>query len=361
MFPLTAADPDFPVAPEIVDAMRNYMEDGYFSYAPAEGLMDFRMAIASYYERNYQIKANPQWVLPVNSAAHGLFICAQAFLNPGDEVIIPNPVDFLFRKSVEAAKGKVVTTCVDPVTADFNWDEMAQLVTPKTKAIFVCNPNNPLGIAPSFETLKQLISFAEKHDLWLLSDEIWADITYGKPTISCASSDLPNYAKRIVVSGLSKNFGLAGLRIGYLICTNEHNYQLLYQASGHATTAFGIASISQVAGTAALNHGETWKNAFLLHLEQRRNQTIDFVAQFPYLEMEAIPDATYLAFPKLVNTELSVSEFLERINKQCKVALVPGGTSWFESASEQHVRICYATSEAILAEAFQRMNSFHLV
>jgi aspartate/methionine/tyrosine aminotransferase len=200
-----------------------------------------------------------------------------------------------------------------------------------------------------------LITFAERHGLWLVSDEIWADIAFDQPTVSLMDRQTKTFAKKIVVSGLSKNFGLAGLRIGYVVCPDEQTYATVYQASQHASTAFGISSLSQVAGTAALNHAGEWKRAFLVHLKRMRSLVSDFCDQFPYFELSSVPDATYLVFPRLVHTTLSPEEFVAKLQQEARVALVPGGKSWFESDSDHHVRICYATSEAILSEAFRRM------
>ncbi len=354
VIPLTAADPDFPVAREISRAIADYCADGYFSYGPPDGLPAFKQAIAAWYERTYQVPANPDFILPVNSAAYGLFTAANMILSAGDNAIIPNPVDFLFRKAIEHTHAQVRAVEIDQTTAQFDLEKLSAAIDANTKAIFICNPNNPLGIQPSPEHLRDILLLAAQHDLWVVSDEIWSDIYFNSPTTSIASRQLPYYAKRLIVSGLSKNFGLAGLRVGYVICPDEPTYRALFQASKHQTTAFGMTGIAQVAGTAALTLCDDWLDAFRKHLAYMRRLTLEFIENTPFFE-PVVADATYLAFPKIVHTNLNSAALVDIIHQKARVALVPGGAAWFESASEGRLRICYATSEKILTESFDRI------
>ncbi len=355
VIPLTAADPDFPTAPEIREAISQYCSDGYFSYCPAEGLMDFKIAISQWYFDRYDALCNPEFVLPVNSAAHGLFITSAKILSLGDNAIIPDPVDFLFRKSIEAAGAEVRTCPIDQDTAWQSIDAIEELIDARTRAIFICNPNNPIGKKLPTNFLNELIVLAAKYQLWIVSDEIWADITFGEPTKSILNRELVDYSKKIVVSGLSKNFGLAGLRIGYVICPNQHVFDSIFKSSGHQSTAFGISGLSQMAGAAAFSKAEYWLEEFKVHLTKMRSLTIDFINKTNFLA-PVRPDATYLAFPKIINTDLKADELVHLIHQQARVALVPGGKEWFEQHSDGHIRICYATSEELLKEAFERIS-----
>jgi len=354
IIPLTAADPDFPVAEPIVKAIVDYSKDGYFSYGAPQGDQAFKEAIANWYYRKYQVATEPDFILPVNSAAYGLFCVAKLILKPGENAIIPNPVDFLFRKSIEYAGAEVRTAAVNKNTACFDLNELNELVDINTKAIFICNPNNPLGKSLPKEHLKELILFAEEKGLWIVSDEIWADIDFNKSVTSISSSNLPSYSKRIIVSGLSKNFGLASLRIGYVICPDASTFNELLQVSGHLSTAFGLSPIAQAAGTAAFNECEFWLDEFLIHLKKMQQLTLNFIEQTGCFK-PASPNATYLVFPELVNQTSETEVWVNQLKESSHVAIVPGGKNWFESASENHVRICFATSEAILNEAFDRM------
>jgi aspartate/methionine/tyrosine aminotransferase len=357
VIPLTAADPDFPVAEPIVRAIHSYCADGYFSYGPPEGDAAFKWAISDYYNSKYAAETNPEYILPVNSAAYGLFVAAKTILTPGDTAIIPNPVDFLFRKAIESAGAEVLPISIDKTNAAFDLALLDQHLSASTKAIFICNPNNPLGRSLSKDHLEELIRWAQKHDLWIVSDEIWADIDLGGKVSSLLSRDLPSYEKKIVVSGLSKNYGLAGLRIGYIISQTEELQHEILQHSGHLTTAFGLSAISQAAGTAALTECGAWLENWLNHLRKMQALSLQAISELGLFQ-PIQPDATYLLFPAFKDPSIDSGAWVERALKEARVALVPGGTQWFESASEGHVRICFSTSEAILNEAFERLNDW---
>jgi aspartate/methionine/tyrosine aminotransferase len=357
VIPLTAADPDFPIAEPIKEAILAYASDGYFSYGPPEGLHSFKEAVANYYLQTFQSSVSPAFVLPVNSAAYGLFVVASRLLKPGENAIIPDPVDFLFRKSIEYAGATVRTAQIDKSTAAFDFDQLEQLVDHNTRAIFICNPNNPLGLPPSREHLNQLISWAEKRQLWIVSDEIWADIDYDHRVTSLLNNQLPEYKRKIVVSGLSKNYGLAGLRIGYIICPDEASYKGILEQSGHLTTAFGLSGIAQAAGTAALNEARYWLDDFIQHLHNMQGMAKQFFDETKLFDSFE-PTSTYLLFPAFSDKSMDAQKWVEHALKEARVALVPGGKDWFEQASEGHVRLCYATSDAILSEALDRLSNW---
>ena len=345
---------NFPAAQEIKVAINNYCADGYFSYGPPHGLPEFKTAIANWYKRKKNVDAKPENILPVNSAAHGLYIAAQMVLKENENAIIPDPVDFLFRKSIEHAKANVKTCPINKQTACFDIIQLESLIDQNTKAIFICNPNNPLGRIIPKEHLIDIIKLAKKHDLWIVSDEIWSDIFFETPFESIASSTMPVYNKILIVSGLSKNFALASLRIGFVIAPNQNSFESLLKVSEHMTTAFGISVLSQIAGTTALTDCDYWLDEFRMHLTKMRGLTIDFISQMPFLKSIS-SNATYLAFPEICNTNKTSAELAENILKLSRVALVPGGINWFESKSEGHIRICYSTSEEILNMAFERI------
>lgn len=357
VIPLTAADPDFRVSQKITDAMETYIKDGYFSYCPPEGLSSFRTAISNWYYRKHIVDVDPDLILPVNSAAYGLFVIAKSILKPGENAIIPDPVDFLFRKSIEYAGATPQPLAIDKQEGTFNLEELEAKINSKTRAIFICNPNNPIGRGIPKSHLFALIHLAKKYDLWLVSDEIWADITFHDDAVtSIGHQKFQEHDKRLIISGLSKNFGLAGLRIGYIICQTRKIYDLIFHASHHSTTAFGIPGISQAAGTAALNESDDWLEEFKEHLSKMRAMTLDFIDDSPFFE-SVDPNATYLAFPQLKNSNLESSEIVEHILERARVALVPGGKDWFESQSEGHIRICYSTSAELLEQAYERIRT----
>ncbi len=355
VIPLTAADPDFPVAAEVVEAVKRYASDRYFSYGPPHGETNFKEAVANYYKRNFNAQVNSDFVLPVNSAAYGLYVVMQHILEEkGGNVIVPDPVDFLFRKSVEHAGGEVRPCEMLPGTACFDTTQLVNLIDENTRAIMICNPNNPLGLQIDESHLQALVELASNKGIYIVSDEIWADIHFGKPVASLFAKQFPEYEKAVIVSGLSKNYGLAGLRIGYIMVRNADVYRSIFIQSGHAGTAFGLQPIAQAAGTAALNDCLYWLDAFRSHLMSMKTLCHQFLSESRLLS-QVETDATYLIFPKLSGIETSAEAYVQNMHHWAKVALVPGGLNWFEKASEGRVRICFASSDVMLQEAFSRL------
>jgi aminotransferase len=354
VIPLTAADPDFPVAEEILNAMREYLQPGVLSYGPPSGLPEFKEAIAHWYFTTKNVEYKTQHILPVDSAAFALFLAAKTFLKKGDKAIVLEPVDFLFRRAIEYAGATVITSSLNKKTGEINILDIEAQMDQKVKAIFICNPNNPLGKTLSLKDLKSIGALAIKHNLHIISDEIWADICYDNSFISIASLNEEIKNRTIVISGLSKNFALAGLRVGYICTGNQRVYDKLFETSHFASTAFGVSTLSQIAATAALTKGGLWLSAFLKHLESMRDYSLLRLNAMKDFEMNA-PNSTYLLFPKLKNTKRNSEEFCDYLLKEAGVALIPGGEKWFEKSSEGHIRICYSTSHTILKEAFDRM------
>lgn len=215
VIPLTAADPDFPVAQEIRDAICGYAHSGVFSYGPPRGLKEFREAIAKGFADRKQINISADHVLAIDSAASGMYAVSRAFLQAGDEMIIFDPVDFLFEQSVLAVGARVVRCPFDIEQNSFRLDLLEKLLSSKTRMIGVCNPHNPLGRLMKPGELELIAKFAIEHDLWILNDEIWSDIVYPDHTFFSLNHLREELRKKtITVYGFSKAFGLAGLRVG---------------------------------------------------------------------------------------------------------------------------------------------------
>ncbi|MEM7033816.1 MAG: pyridoxal phosphate-dependent aminotransferase, partial [Chloroflexota bacterium] len=181
IIPLTAADPDFPIAPQIVAGMQNYLQKGYLSYGPPTGLPEFCEGVAETLQRKRVLTCEADQIFAVNSAASALFLVAKfALNNPGDEALIADPVDFLFERSVVAAGGRVKRFSLNGGgQGTFDPDEIEALITSgKTKLLSICNPHNPLGRVWTRDELLQLADIAVRHNLWIMSDEVWADIVY---------------------------------------------------------------------------------------------------------------------------------------------------------------------------------------
>lgn len=357
VIPLTAADPDFPCAPEIAEAICAFTQDRYFSYGPAEGISEFKESVAEYFQKKRDIPASAQFIFPVDSAAFGIYITCKAFLSPGDEAIIFDPVDFLFRYSIESVGGIAIPFSIPPGTEPVDFERLERLVSKKTKLICLCNPLNPTGKVFTKQELLRLGEIACKHNLIILSDEIWSDIVYAPNTFtSIASLTQEIRNQTVTITGFSKSYGLAGLRIGAVMASNDVHYNQLMNTSLHNTTIHGANVIAQVAASAALTKCDYWLDNFLIHLKNMRDLCVKELNQIKGFKCFA-PDGCYVAFPNISGTNKTSKEIQELLLNTGKVAVVPGLKEWFGEGADNHIRISFATSEGILKDALNRIKN----
>ena len=358
VIPLTAADPDFPCPPMVKQAMLDYISDGYFSYTPKTGFDDFKIALSNYVKdlKNENIPAKN--VLPVDSAARAMYIVAKAFLKPGDEMIVFDPCDFLFRESCLAAGAILVyySCVIDEKNRKMDLSKLESCITDKTKMIGLCNPHNPYGLTYTKEELDYIMSLCEKYDLYIMNDEIWSDIVYPDAkfeSIYCLGNERCH--RVMSVFGYSKSFGLAGLRVGCVYTTNDDAFDKLVEASDVMSTAGGATSISQVAAIAAMNDSRDWGKEFIKHLTENRDYAVNFINNnIPQLHAYR-PKATYLLYVDIKDLNCTAVELVDFLKKEVKLSVVPGGHNYFGDQSEGHVRICIATSKGILHEGLNRL------
>lgn len=355
VIPLTAADPDFPCAPEIAEAIARYASERYLSYAPPEGLAFFREAMANYYRSRKGVNACAEYTMACDSAAFGIYTVCKAFLGVDDEAIVFNPVDFLFRHSVEAAGARAILLDVPLNPAEeMNWQPLHQIITPKTKLICLCNPLNPTGKVFTKKELTELAGIAEKYNLVILSDEIWSDIVFEPNQYHSMAAVAGAEQRTIVVTGFSKSYGLAGLRAGAILAFNQTHFNALLEASGHQSTVHGSNVLAQVAAAAALDEAGEWLSGFVQHLHRMRDLTVSFLNELPGVSCHS-PQGCYVAFANISATGLNADQIQQMWLHQARVAVVPGLPRWFGPRAEHHVRLSFATSETILCEAFDRI------
>ncbi len=358
IIPLTAADPDFRMSKEIENGIIEYIKDGYLSYGPFSGIPEFKKSVAEHFNTEKKGSFTPDNVLAVNSAAQGMFLIAKYVLGPGDEAIIFDPVDFLFKKTVDAVGGTIRLCPVDSKTGDIDFEMLVSLITPKTKLISICNPHNPVGRVYSKEVLKKISEIAAAHDLWVMSDEIWSDIVYDGIEFNTYSS-VSEEAKRksFTVFGFSKSFGIAGLRIGAVLCNDQELLDDFTEKSNFNSTIEGVSTLSQIAASVAIDKAKPWFKDFLTHLQHNRDLAFRMLSNSGILAPNS-PEATFVIFPKILNG-LSSDAFAQHVLQYGRVAIVPGSERWFGKGAEGHVRICFSTSQEILTEGLNRIiNSF---
>jgi aspartate/methionine/tyrosine aminotransferase/2-polyprenyl-6-methoxyphenol hydroxylase-like FAD-dependent oxidoreductase len=356
VIPLTAADPDFPICAAIQEQLVRYVRDGVLSYAPPEGLPLFRESVARWMQETRQMACKPEEVFATDSAASGMAVLARASLAAGDEVLIPDPVDFLLHHTVQRAGAIPVRVRVKPGTSAEEFIRgMESRLTSRTRMLWLCNPHNPLGVVYSREWQQHVAEWAISRGLRIVSDEIWSDIVYTPHRHVSLASISPEIARNTVtVYGFSKNFALAGLRVGCLICPDPEWRKEIVAVSDAESTVYGVSVLSQMAVVAALNDGREWLAEFVRHLQVQRDYVVRRLAKWPGLTVQP-PQGTYVVFPDVRSLSDNSENLCQQLLEQARVALVPGAPRWFGPGASGHVRICFATSHRILQEAFDRL------
>ena len=357
VIPLTAADHDFPCAPEVVQALQDYIKEGYFTYTPHRGFPSFKKAIAKAMKERKNEDVNPDFVLPIDSAARGMKVIADAVLQPGDEVIVFDPVDFLFRTSMESAGAKVILFPTNLQSDCVSLEGLEDYITPKTKMLGFCNPHNPMGMLYKKEDLDYLLRLSEKYGFYIMNDEIWSDMIYPE----CEFTSLLHFgaernARTLTVYGFSKTFGLAGLRIGCVYTMNQEMYDRVVKASLVDTTIGGIDALSQIAGEAALKYGFPRVDAFRAQIAENRDYALARIEKMPGIKGHK-PQATFVLFPDITGTGWDPVDLIDVLKEKYRVALVPGGARFFGPGSEGHIRICLSTSREVLEEGLNRLEA----
>lgn len=358
VIPLTAADSDFHPAPEIAEAMIQYIQGGYFSYTPKRGFPEFKEAIAKALWERKQEKVDPELILPIDSAARGMDAIAKAVLKPGDEAIVFDPVDFLFKTSMEAAGAKIVLFPMklrEDGTIDFS--DLEQYITPKTKMLGLCNPHNPLGKVYPLADLDHILALSEKHGFYIMNDEIWSDIVYPDAKFN-SILNLGNDRNRRTLSvfGFSKSFGIAGLRAGCVYAQDRELFEKVVEASQVESTIGGISALSQVAGQACVEKCYYWVDQFVDHIAGNRDYALERLGAMPGVNCYK-PQATFVLFPDISGVGMEAEELVGYLLREHKLSIVPGGAKFFGPGSAGHVRICLATSRELLAQGLDRMEA----
>lgn len=356
VIPLTAADPDFPVCEEIIAAVQRHLAAGYIPYGPPAGLPELRRVATDTLRRRHGLPCSPETLLPTDGAASALFLAARLLLpDAGDEAIIPDPVDFLLERSVRAAGG--VVRRWQTTGGRYDAAALEALVTPRTRLISLCNPHNPLGRVLRRDELEAIADVALRHDLQILSDEVWSDIVYAPSTHTCIATLADDVAARtFTVFGFSKSYGLAGMRLGLLAAPDPARRRQLMTLAHADDTAYGASTISQVAGTAAYQLADDWLARFVAHLRHRRDQTIARLSAMPGVRCTP-PQGTFVAFPDISALDIGADDLARRLVDRHRVAVVPGSAAFFGPAAAGHLRLSFATSQTILTEGLDRIEA----
>jgi aminotransferase len=349
---LGVGEPDYATPWHISESAIQSLEKGYTHYTSNSGIVELREEIARYLKKTYGVDYDPFGeILVTVGVSEALDLAMRALLDPGDEVIMPDPHYVAYDSCVILAEGKpVMIPTYQKHSFEIDAADIEARINDKTKAILIGYPSNPTGAVMGRDKLKAIAGVAKRHNLTVISDEIYARLTYGVEH-TCFTSLPGTRESTILLGGFSKAYAMTGWRVGYAAAPKEI---IAAMTKIHQYTIMSAPTPAQVAALEALKTGE----ASVLEMVADYNRRRQFIVKglndigLPCFE----PKGAFYAFPSIKGTGLTSEEFSEELLFEEKVAVVPG--SAFGACGEGYVRCCYATSLADIEEALHRMKRF---
>ncbi len=349
---LGIGEPDFQTPWHIRDAGIYSLEKGFTKYTPNAGLSDLRRSISKYMKRRFDLDYAPiGQILITVGGSEGLDLCFRCMLEPGDEVIIPTPSFVCYGPLVSMAHG--VPVLVETKAENefrLTADELRAAITPRTKALVLPFPNNPTGGIMAREDLEALAEVLRDTNIMVISDEIYAELTYGQHHVSMAN--LPDmYERTVVINGFSKAYSMTGWRLGYICAPKE---LVAAMTKLHQYGIMSAPTTSQYAAIEAMENGDEDIEKMKQEYDGRRRFLVE---GFRRLGLECFePRGAFYTFPCIKSTGLTSEEFCDRFLMEERVAVIPG--SAFGPGGEGFVRACYAASLQDLDESLKRLGRF---
>ncbi|AST06318.1 aromatic amino acid aminotransferase [Anoxybacillus flavithermus] len=349
---LGVGEPDFITPWSVREACILSLEQGYTSYTANAGLWELRKEISDYVARRFHVLYDPaDEIIVTVGASQALDVSLRAIVNPSDEVIVVEPSFVSYAPLVSLAGGVPI-----PIQTSgkhqfkLQPEQIEQVVTPKTKALIICSPNNPTGAVLNAKELMQIAHIVEKHDLLVISDEIYAELCYDEQYTSFPAIDRMR-ERTILINGFSKGFAMTGWRLGFIAAPRDFATAML---KIHQYTMMCAPTMAQYAAIEALQNGAADVEQMKKSYRQRRNF---FVQSLNEIGLSChMPGGAFYAFPSIQSTGMTSEQFAERLLLEEKVAVVPGHV--FGGSGEGYIRCSYASSLEQLQEAIRRMKRF---
>lgn len=348
---LGVGEPDF-ITPTAIREAGKRSIDRSTSYTSNSGLKELRVALSAHLNTRYGIDYHPENELLITvGVSEAMLGATLAVLNPGDEVLVPEPCFVAYPASIIFADA--IPVYVPTYAADgfqVSGAALEAAVTPRTRAILTGYPNNPTGAVLSRERMLETAAVAERHDLLVISDEIYDRLVYGVEHICFAS--LPGMRERtILLGGFSKAYAMTGWRLGWLAAPEDITTAV---RKVHQYAIMSAPTMSQYAGLEALRIGEESVQAMVAEYDRRRRVIVSGLNSIGLPTFE--PQGAFYAFPSIAHLGLTSDQFCDRLLMEEQVAVVPGDA--FGPSGAGHVRACYATSMDKIEEALERIERF---
>jgi aspartate aminotransferase len=353
---LGAGEPDFNTPNHILTAAKEAMDKGFTKYTASGGIKELKDAILAKFEKENGLTYNSKEIMVTVGGKEGLYNLFQVILNDGDEVIVPAPYWVSYIEQVKLAGGTpLIVEGKEENHLKITASQLETAITPNTKALILNSPSNPTGMIYSAQELKELGEVCVKHDLLIISDEIYEHLIYdGKPHVSIASLAKEFFQRTIIITGVSKTYAMTGWRIGYAAGPQEI-IQAMTDLQSHSTS--NPTSIAQYAAIAALTGTQEPVANMLSAFKERRDYVIERIQNITGFRCITPPGAFYAFIhikDALGSKYSSVDEWSTALLKDELVAVVPGSSF----GADDYIRISYATSMDNLKEAFNRIEHF---
>ena len=349
---LGVGEPDFKTPWAVRDAGIRSLEQGRTKYTANAGLMQLRQEICRYLSRRFELDYQPNEVVVTVGGSEAIDLCIRALVQPGDEVIIPEPC-FVCYEPITQLTGGVPVHIATKAEEDFRLtaDQLKAAITPKTKLLVLPFPNNPTGGVISATDLEAIAEVLRGTDIMVLSDEIYSELTYGLDRhVSIAS--LPGMRERtIVVNGFSKSYAMTGWRLGYAVGPQPI---IKVMTKIHQSCIMSAPTTSQYAAITALRQCDDAIETMRDEYNRRRRYVVKALNEMGLTCFE--PRGAFYVFPSIQISGLSSEEFCERLLHEKEIAIVPGDA--FGSSGEGFARISYAYSVEHLETAMRRIRAF---
>jgi len=339
---LGLGEPDFKTPENIINAANSAMNEGFTHYTSNMGILELREAIANKLKRENGISSSEESVIVTVGASEAIYMCMQALINPGDEVLIPDPGFLSYAACTKLAEGipKGIELKMEN-DLRMTCEDVLESITPKTKAIILNSPSNPVGSVMKKEDIKGIAKIADDNDIYLISDEVYEKIIYDtkhySPGRYCENA--------ITINGFSKTYAMTGFRIGYVSANSDIVEELL---KVHQYITACASSMVQKAALEALKGPQNSVKSMVSEFKKRRDLV---VKRLNGMGVECpTPQGAFYAFPRVENPEKFVAEGIE------KGVVMVNGAAFGESGSN-HVRLSYATSYNMLEKAMDRLES----
>lgn len=347
---LGVGEPDFSTPWHIREAGIYSLERGRTYYTSNAGLPELRNEICRYMKR-FDIDCNPDEVLVTVGGSEGVDVAIRTIIKPGDEVIVPEP-SFVCYKPCVALAGGVPVPLETKAENEFRLtkEELLEKITPKTKMLVLSYPNNPTGAIMPLENLKEIAEVIKEHNIIVLSDEIYAELTFEGKHHSIAS--LPGMKERtVIINGFSKSFAMTGWRLGFVVADKA---LIKAMTKVHQYAIMSSPTTSQYAAIEALKNGEESVKHMVSEYDDRRKVIVDGFNKMGLTCFD--PKGAFYIFPSIKVTGMKSQEFCEKLLESQKVAVVPGTA--FGDCGEGFIRVSYAYSIQEINTAMERIKMF---